>query len=183
MCPLLLPNNTLGWVRGTYSESQVPRLWGWNVCPPPSIPLLLPLQIPCSLVIAKLITPPPPSLTRLREIKKRAPVPGATAMLGLCYWVGVNKKVLNTGEPMSTNCFFVFPAFIFSSFKTLNPPPHKGPAVFLNIGLTQTCIAIALPPPPPPKQKQKQTNKQTKTTTTWEPYQSTKRTTMKRASK
>ena len=30
------------------------------------------------------------------------------------------------------------------------PSPHKGSAVFLNIGLTQTCIAIVVPPPPPP---------------------------------
>ena len=39
----------------------------------------------------------------------------------------------------------VFPAFIFSNFKPLPPLPHKGSAVFLNIGLTQTCIAIAVP--------------------------------------
>ena len=38
----------------------------------------------------------------------------------------------------------VFPAFIFSNFK----PPHKGSAVFLNIGLTQACIAIAVPHQP-----------------------------------
>ena len=55
----------------------------------------------------------------------------------------------------------VFPALFFSNFKP-PPPPHKGSAVFLNIGLTQTCIAIAVPHPP-----------------TWEPYQSTKRTTRK----
>ena len=51
-------------------------------------------------------------------------------------------------------CFF-FNIF-FSNFKP--PSPHMGSAVFLNIGLTQTCIAIAVPPSP-----------------TWEPYQSTKR--------
>ena len=39
--------------------------------------------------------------------------------------------------------FIVFPAFIFANFKPLPHPPHKGSAVFLNIGLTQTCIAIA----------------------------------------
>ena len=40
----------------------------------------------------------------------------------------------------------VFPAFIFSSFKP--PPTHKGSAVFLNIELTQTCIANDVPSPP-----------------------------------
>ena len=74
-------------------------------------------------------------------------------MLGLCYWVGVNKKVLTTGEPMPN--FFLgmdliaFLAFLFSKFK---PPPSRSQGLccfFLNIGLTQTCIAIAVPPPPP----------------------------------
>ena len=38
-------------------------------------------------------------------------------------------------------------------FQVLSPPPHPlhmGSVVFLDIGLTQTCIAIAVPPPPPP---------------------------------
>ena len=41
-----------------------------------------------------------------------------------------------------------FPAF-FSNFKP--PPflPHMGFAVFLNIGLTEACIAIDVPPFPP----------------------------------
>ena len=38
-----------------------------------------------------------------------------------------------------------YPAFFFSNFKL---GPHMGHAVFLNIGLTQTCIAIDVPPPP-----------------------------------
>ena len=71
-------------------------------------------------------------------------------MLGLCYWVGVNEKVQNTGEPMP-NFFFgvglivLNPALFFLKFK---PPPHMGSAVFLNIGLTQTCIANYVPPFP-----------------------------------
>ena len=39
----------------------------------------------------------------------------------------------------------IFPAFLFSNFKP--PPPHMG-SVFLDIELTQTCIAIDVPPPP-----------------------------------
>ena len=69
-------------------------------------------------------------------------------MLGLCYWVGVNEKVQNTGETMPIffgNVLFLFQHFS-SSFK--HPSPHMGSAVFLNIWLTQTCIAIAVPLPP-----------------------------------
>ena len=67
--------------------------------------------------------------------------------------LGVNEKVQNTGEPSYAQFFLrcgldFFPAFFF----------QKGSAVFLNIGLTQTCIAISVPP-------------------TWEPYKNTKRTT------
>ena len=46
------------------------------------------------------------------------------------------------------------------AFSAPPPPPTKDSAVFLKIGLTQTCIAIAVPPHPH--------------THTWEPYQSTK---------
>ena len=46
--------------------------------------------------------PPPP--TRLREIKKRAPVPRMLPRRDHCYLVGggggVNEKVQNTGEPI-----------------------------------------------------------------------------------
>ena len=63
-------------------------------------------------------------------------------MLGLCYSVGVNEKVRNTGEPVPN--FFLVVSF-FSAFVFLQnlspPPPNMGSAVFLNIGLTQTCIA------------------------------------------
>ena len=59
---------------GTYPKSQG---CGAGVCDPPpppsSIPFLLPLQIPCSPVVAKLICnscAPSPPPTRLREIKK-----------------------------------------------------------------------------------------------------------------
>ena len=42
-------------------------------------------------------------------------------------------------------CFF---SAFFSNFKPL-PLPHMGFAVFLNIGLTEACIAIDVPPFPP----------------------------------
>ena len=66
--------------------------------PPSSIQLLLPLQIPCSLV-AKLISnscaPTFPDQTQRNA--KESPSPESAAMLGLCYLVGVNE---NTVEPM-----------------------------------------------------------------------------------
>ena len=41
------------------------------------------------------------------------------------------------------------PNFSSIFFQILSPPPpHMGSAVFLNIGVTQTCIAIDVPPPP-----------------------------------
>ena len=57
--------------------SPVPRLWGWSVCPPSSIPLILPLQIPCSLVVTKLIrnSCAPPLPRQDSEKLKRVPVP------------------------------------------------------------------------------------------------------------
>ena len=64
-------------------------------------------------------------------------------MLGLCYWVGVNEKVPNAGEPM--------PNFSSIFFQILSPPPLTWALLFfLNIGLTQTCIAIDVSPPPLP---------------------------------
>ena len=46
------------------------------------------------------------------------------------------------------DCFF--PAFFFFKSKAPRPPlPHMGFAVFLNIGLTEACIAIDVPPFPP----------------------------------
>ena len=108
--------------------------------PPSSIPLLLPLQIPCSLV-AKLISnscaPTFPDQTQRNA--KESPSPESAAIMGLCYWVGVNE---NTVEPMP-NFFlvvdlvgFFFELFFSSNFKP--PSTHKGSAVFLNIGLTHT---------------------------------------------
>ena len=113
---------------------------------PYSIPLLPPLQIPCSLV-AKLISnscaPTFPDQTQRNA--KETPSPESAAMLGLCYWVGVNE---NTVEPMpnfflGVDLFFFFFFFFFfwSFFSSSNfkpPPTHKGSAVFLNIGLTNT---------------------------------------------
>ena len=66
--------------------------------PPSSIPLLLPLQVPCSLV-AKLISnscaPTFPDQTQRNA--KESPSPKSAAMLGLCFWVGVNENIV---EPM-----------------------------------------------------------------------------------
>ena len=64
----------------------------------------------------------------------------------------VNEKVQNTWEPMPT--FFlgvgliVFFQHFFSNFK---PPPSPSHEIccFLNIGLTEACIAIDVPPFPP----------------------------------
>ena len=57
----------------------------------------------------------------------------------------------------------LFSSIFFSNFKVPPPPPpspSQGLCCFLNVGLTQTCIATAVPP-------------------TWEPYQSSKRVTRK----
>ena len=103
---------------------------------------MLPLQIPCSLDDAKLIInscAPLPDQTQ--EKLKREPQSLGSVALGLCYWVGVNEKVQNTGEPMPSFFlgvdFIVFLAFFSSKFKP-SPPPHpthKGSAVCLTIEL------------------------------------------------
>ena len=48
---------------------------------------------------------------------------------------------------MQGNLCPIFSAYFFQILSP--PPPHMDSAVFLNIGLTQTCIAIDVPPPPP----------------------------------
>ena len=148
-----------------------PKAVGLECVPPPpppsSIPLLLPLQIPCSLVVAKLISnscDPPPPQSRLREITEPKSLGCCRAWPMLLGWGEL--KSTNTGELMPIFFlgvdFIVFPAFIFSNFK---PPPP--------ILLTRTllfseywadsdmhCNCCAHPP-------------------TWELYQSIKRTTKK----
>ena len=101
---------------------------GAGVCAAPplsSIPFLLSLQIPCSPVAV------PPTLPR--------PDPCWAYVIGL----GVNEKVEITGEPMPN-----FSSIFFSNFKP--PSSHGLCCFFLNIGLTQTCIANDVPPPPTP---------------------------------
>ena len=73
LCPLPIPNKklgNLGWEGGALIASS--KAVGLECVPPSSILLMLPLQIPCSLVVAKLMSnscaPLPP--TRLREIKE-----------------------------------------------------------------------------------------------------------------
>ena len=94
----------------------------------------------------------PPSPNQTQRIKKSPSpyrlLPCWAYVIGL----GVNEKVQNTGELMPNFFlvvdFIVVPAFFSSNFKTA-PPILLTRALlfFLNIGLTQTCIAIAVPPP------------------------------------
>ena len=108
----------------------VPMLWGWSVCPPSSILLMLPLQITCSLVVANLMSnscapPPPPPPTRLREIKKRLQSLECCHAGAYVIGLGVNEKVQSTGEPMPN--FFskvwalLFPSIFCFKFKAPHP--------------------------------------------------------------
>ena len=115
LCPLPIQNKkigNLGWV-----GALIPRLWGRSVCLPSSILLMLPLQIPCSLVVAKLMSNSCAPLPRPDSEKlKESPVPRMLPHWGLCYWVGVNEKVQNTGIlcPIFLRCgLYYFLAFIF----------------------------------------------------------------------
>ena len=86
LCPLPIPTKNLGWV-GALIPS--PKAVGLECLPPSSILLMLPLQIPCSLEVAKLMSNScPPLPLPDSEIKKRAPVPRLLPRWGLCYWVG-----------------------------------------------------------------------------------------------
>ena len=115
---------------GTYPS---PKGVGLECVPPSSIPSLLPLQISCSLVVARLICnscappPPPPPLPqfRLREIK-RAPVPRLLPRWAYGIWLGVNEKVQNTGENMPS--FFLR----YGLEKKIKPPssPSQGLCCF-----------------------------------------------------
>ena len=146
--------------------SPVPRLWGWNVCPPPpspSTPFLLPLLIPCSLVVAKLLcnscasTLPRPDSDKLKKKKPRL-LPCWAFVIGL----GVNEKVQNTGETVPIflgNVLFLFSIF-FLSFK---PPSRSHGLCCFSEHLAYSDLHCNCCAPSP----------------TWEPYQSTKRTTRK----
>ena len=94
-----------------------------------SIPFLLSLQIPCSPVQSLYAIAVPPTLPR--------PDPCWAYVIGL----GVNEKVQITGEPTPN-----FSSIFFSNFKP--PSSHGLCCFFLNIGLTQTCIANDVPPLP-----------------------------------
>ena len=107
------------------------------------------------IVVTKLISNScaPPLPRPDSEKLKREP-----QSIGFCYLVGdewKSTKYRGSYAQFFLRCgldgvdLIVIPAFIFSSFKP-PPPLHTGSVVFLNIGLTQTCIAIAVPPPPPP---------------------------------
>ena len=65
--------------------------------------------------------------------------------------LGVNENVHNTGEPMPNFFlgvdFIVFSSIFFLNYKPPPPPPSQGfCCFFLNIRLSQTCIATAVPP-------------------------------------
>ena len=134
------------------SQRKNSEIWGgWGHLS--SIPLMLPLQIPCTLVDAELISnscaPLPDQIQRnLKESPRLLP------RWAYVIWLGWMKKIQNTGEPMPNFFlvgvdFIVFLAF-FSNFKP--PIPLTRALLFiwpLNIGLTQTCIATAVPPPSP----------------------------------
>ena len=119
-----------GWVGSTYSQSQGCGAEAWS--PQSFILLMLSLQIPCSLVVAKLMSsscaPHPlhrPDSERLkRELHSLECCCAWAYVIGL----GVNEKVQNTGEPMPNfflrsglYCFLAF----FSNFK---PPPPPSPS-------------------------------------------------------
>ena len=162
MCPLPVPNKTRKFgmiVWGTLNPS--PKAVGLECVSPSPIfhSVFYSIAIPCSLIVAKLICnscAPYPLSARIREIKKRAPVPRLLPCWAYDIGLGMNKKVQNTGEAMP-NIFLrcglvVFLLLFFSAFffQILSPAPSPshGLCCFLNIGLTQTCIAIAVPPSP-----------------------------------
>ena len=135
---------------------------GAGVCAPPpppsSNPLMRPFQIPCSIVVTKLICnscaplPRPDSEKLKRGSQSLGCCRSGPMLLGWCEFK-VNEKVQNTGEPMPY-FFLRCGLYRFSSifFKFQAPPPphplHKGSAVSLDIGLIQNWIATAVSPPP-----------------------------------
>ena len=159
----------LGVGGGTYPQSQ--GCVGWSVCPPSCILLMVLLQIPCSLVVAKLMSNSCAPLPRPDSEKlKREPQSLECCRAGAyVFGLGVNEKVQNTGEHMPNfflRCgLYCFLAFFFSNFKPPPPSPSQGLFCFsehwADSYLHCNCCA---PPPPPP---------------TWKPYQSSKRTTHK----
>ena len=111
--------------------SPVPRLLGWSVCPPPPSST----AIPCSLVVAKLICyscAPYPPPARLREIKKRTPVPRLLPCWAYDIGLGIYKKYKILGNlcPIFIRCGLAFfPAFFF---QILSPPPSRGLCCFFS---------------------------------------------------
>ena len=106
-----------------------PKAVGLESVPPPppqsSIPLMLPLQISCSIVVAKLISnscapPPLPPSTRLREVK-RAPV--RRLLPRWAYVIGLGMKKYKIC-PFFLRCGLCFLAFFF---QILSPPPPPPP--------------------------------------------------------
>ena len=88
------------------------------------------------------------------------------AVLGLCYWVGVNEKVQNTGEPLP-NFFLRCGLYCFSSidfFQNLSPPHPLTRVLLFSEHWADSDLHCNCCAPPPP---------------TWEPCQSSKRTTRK----
>ena len=139
--------------------SPVPRLWGWSVCPPPlaSIPLLLPLQIPCSLVVTKLISnscaplPRPDSEKLKREPQSIGCCHAGPMLLG---WGWMKKyKIQGNLYPFFLRCgLYCFFSIFFSNFK---PPTSSSQLLccfsehWADSDLHCNCCAPPPPPPPP----------------------------------
>ena len=107
----------------------------------------------------------PPSADQILRNLKESPVPRMLPHWGLCYWVGVNEKVQNTGIlcPIFLRCGLnCFLAFFF--FQNSSPPIALTRALlfFWTLGWLRLALQLLCPAPP-----------------TWELYQRSKRTTRK----
>ena len=91
-----------------------PKAVGWSVCPRSSLLLVLSLQIPCSLVVAKLLSNSCAPLHRPDSEKSKRDLQSLECYRAGAYVIGlgVNEKVQNTGEP-KPNFFSKVMALLF----------------------------------------------------------------------
>ena len=96
------------WGGGGGALIPSPKAVGLECVPPSFILLMLPLQMPCSLVVAKLMSnscaPPPLSLPDSGKFKREPQSLKCCCAGAYLIGLGVNEKVQNTGVPMP-NCF------------------------------------------------------------------------------